>query len=142
MLFVNNISCGSIKKKTTEESAPSEDISNLTDDIQDEEIVNKKRSPPAIVAIEIVDEEDNSTDARPHTKRTIESNLGYGFQGGFYNTMKKYMIYPYSQKDIPPAAVSSSVRYGQVPEPGIQVQKAITYNLGTFFIQTLYRNLK
>ncbi|KAL0878578.1 hypothetical protein ABMA27_003662 [Loxostege sticticalis] len=63
---------------------------------------------PAVIAIEIV----NDTDASTKGKRTIDANLGYGYRtnNGYTYTYfgkpqekGKFMIYPYSQEDIPPA---------------------------------------
>ncbi|XP_049875585.1 uncharacterized protein LOC126373470 [Pectinophora gossypiella] len=70
---------------------------------------------PAVIAIEIV----NDTDTKSNKgKRTIDANLGYGYRtnnGYTYSyfgkpaqTQGKFMIYPYSQEDIPPAGPSSS----------------------------------
>jgi hypothetical protein len=64
---------------------------------------------PAVIAIEIVNDTDSSTKG----KRTIDANLGYGYRtnNGYTYTYfgkqpqekGKFMIYPYSQEDIPPA---------------------------------------
>lgn len=72
--------------------------------------VPAKLSFPAVIAIEIV----NDTDVKNSKgKRTIDANLGYGYQtnNGYTYTYfgksaqekGKFMIYPYSQEDIPPA---------------------------------------
>ncbi|XP_018571622.1 uncharacterized protein LOC108911229 [Anoplophora glabripennis] len=57
-----------------------------------------KSKPPqnAIIAIQIIDPNENTTSAK-NSKRTIESSLGYGYQG-----RPKYETYKYSQHDIPP----------------------------------------
>lgn len=57
----------------------------------------------AIIAIEIIDPHENSTNAK-NSKRTIESSLGYGHQGNFIGSQSqaKYEVYKYSQHDIPP----------------------------------------
>lgn len=61
---------------------------------------------PAVIAIEIVN--DNTTEGKG--KRTIDANLGYGYKtnNGYYYSQfgkpeqkAKFMIYPYSQHDIP-----------------------------------------
>ncbi|XP_075977008.1 uncharacterized protein LOC142977153 [Anticarsia gemmatalis] len=62
---------------------------------------------PAVIAIEIV----NDTDTKTKGKRTIDANLGYGYKtnnGYTYSYFGKpaqekgkFMIYPYSQEDIP-----------------------------------------
>ncbi|CAH0400027.1 unnamed protein product [Chilo suppressalis] len=64
---------------------------------------------PAVIAIEIVNDTDTSTKG----KRTIDANLGYGYRtnNGYTYTYfgkqpqekGKFMIYPYSQEDIPPS---------------------------------------
>ncbi|CAG9788083.1 unnamed protein product [Diatraea saccharalis] len=64
---------------------------------------------PAVIAIEIV----NDTDTSAKGKRTIDANLGYGYRTnkGYTYTYfgkqpqdkGKFMIYPYSQEDIPPS---------------------------------------
>lgn len=120
---------GISKKKTTEEATPKTTDVDLN--LAENNKVRTKSKPtkalsPAILAIEIVDPEDNSTEARTNTKRTIENNLGYGYDGDIYGTSKKFMIYPYSQHDIPPAHVRTRLDSGR----SVQVQKAVTYNLG------------
>lgn len=57
----------------------------------------------AIIAIQIIDPQENSTSAK-NSKRTIESSLGYGYQGNFVGgrSQSKYEVYKYSQHDIPP----------------------------------------
>lgn len=84
----------------------------------------------AILAIEIVDGNENSTGLRNNTKRTIESALGYGYQGNYYPTSagKKFMIYPYSQQDIPAPTKSHGVS-GEYQD--LNIQKSVSYNLGT-----------
>lgn len=66
---------------------------------------------PAVIAIEIVNDTDTKTQGKG--KRTIDANLGYGYKtnNGYSYTyfgkpsenQGKFMIYPYSQEDIPPA---------------------------------------
>ncbi|XP_063828852.1 uncharacterized protein LOC135078196 [Ostrinia nubilalis] len=67
---------------------------------------------PAVIAIEIV----NDTDTNTKGKRTIDANLGYGYRTNHGYTYTyfgkpqdkgKFMIYPYSQEDIPPAQGAS-----------------------------------
>ncbi|KAL4711086.1 hypothetical protein ACJJTC_009457 [Scirpophaga incertulas] len=62
---------------------------------------------PAVIAIEIV----NDTDSNSKGKRTIDGSLGYGYKtnNGYTYTYLgkqqekgKFVIYPYSQHDIPP----------------------------------------
>lgn len=105
--------CAATKKKTTES------------------VETTEQPGPAILAIEIVDGNDNSTDVRNNTKRTIESALGYGFQGNYYTTNqgKKYMVYPYSQRDIPPSQAKSDA--SKYLSQTLNIQKSVSYNLGT-----------
>lgn len=70
--------------------------------------------PPAIIAIEIIDPNENKTTTK-NSKRTIESNLGYG-----NHAVKpaKFEIYKYSQHDIPPYKGSGAAHYtGLTPPP-------------------------
>ncbi|XP_044254903.1 uncharacterized protein LOC123005287 [Tribolium madens] len=55
----------------------------------------KSKNSPAIIAIEIVDPNENKTSK--NSKRTIDSSLGYGYQAP-----PKFQVYKYSQHDIPP----------------------------------------
>ncbi|GLV35485.1 hypothetical protein CBL_01366 [Carabus blaptoides fortunei] len=113
LINIGLVLCASTKKKTTET------------------IETTDPPGPAILAIEIVDRNDNSTDVRNNTKRTIESALGYGFQGNYYTTNqgKKYMVYPYSQRDIPPSQdkLDASNHLSQT----LKIQKSVSYNLGS-----------
>lgn len=69
---------------------------------------------PAVIAIEIV----NDTDSKTKGKRTIDANLGYGYKtnnGYSYSYFGKpgqdkgkFMIYPYSQEDLPSGGHGSS----------------------------------
>lgn len=64
---------------------------------------------PAVIAIEIVN--DTDTKSQGKGKRTIDANLGYGYKtntgysytyfGKPAHDQGKFMIYPYSQEDIP-----------------------------------------
>ncbi|KAJ8720145.1 hypothetical protein PYW07_012188 [Mythimna separata] len=72
---------------------------------------------PAVIAIEIV----NDTDTKGKGKRTIDANLGYGYKtnngytysyfGKAAQEKGKFMIYPYSQEDIPPPNTHSFRHY-------------------------------
>ncbi|XP_050344218.1 putative cyclin-dependent serine/threonine-protein kinase DDB_G0272797/DDB_G0274007 [Nymphalis io] len=72
---------------------------------------------PAVIAIEIV----NDTDSKSKGKRTIDANLGYGYRtnNGYTYTYfgksnqdkGKFMIYPYSQEDIPTNQNSHDTKY-------------------------------
>ncbi|CAK1543037.1 unnamed protein product [Leptosia nina] len=80
----------------------------------------KKLTFPAVIAIEIV----NDTDSKTKGKRTIDANLGYGYRtnnGYSYNYFGKssqdkgrFMIYPYSQEDIPARHSIYNTDYSQV----------------------------
>lgn len=71
---------------------------------------------PAIIAIEIVDPNENKTSTK-NSKRTIESALGYGFQAP---QPPKYEVYKYSQHDIPPYKGSASQFSGfTAPSQGV-----------------------
>ncbi|CAH0561043.1 unnamed protein product [Brassicogethes aeneus] len=78
-----------------------------------------KKVPSAIVAIEIVDPNENKTSSR-NKKRTIESSLGYGYQ------QPKFEVYKYSQHDIPAWKGSNNLFSGSYT-----VQKSISYTLPT-----------
>ncbi|KAH1024965.1 uncharacterized protein LOC109538199 [Dendroctonus ponderosae] len=79
---------------------------------------------PAIIAIEIVDPNENSTSVK-NSKRTIESALGYG-----YNSYEKprYEVYKYSQHDIPGYKGDS---FKSSPTTPFSVQKSVQYTLPT-----------
>ncbi|XP_045512008.1 uncharacterized protein LOC123706698 [Pieris brassicae] len=89
----------------------------------------KKLTLPAVIAIEIV----NDTDAKGKGKRTIDANLGYGYRtnnGYTYNYFGKsaqdkgkFMIYPYSQEDIPAHQSTFNSHY---VETGENYQKTST----------------
>ncbi|XP_072933811.1 uncharacterized protein [Epargyreus clarus] len=74
---------------------------------------------PAVIAIEIV----NDTETNSKGKRTIDANLGYGYRtnnGYSYSYFGKpaqekgkFMIYPYSQEDIPSKHNVYSGNHGQ-----------------------------
>lgn len=96
-----------------------EDKRESNEDINDKEDLKSPKLPllkppfPAVIAIEIV----NDTDTKSKGKRTIDANLGYGYRtnnGYTYSYFGKpsqekgkFMIYPYSQEDIPPANPNS-----------------------------------
>lgn len=82
---------------------------------------------PAIIAIEIVDPNENKTNNK-NSKRTIESNLGYGYEG---NKPAKFEVYKYSQHDIPPYKGSSRNSYSKNSPSGqdFDIQKSIDYSI-------------
>lgn len=99
-----------------------------------------KIESPAVVAIEIVDDDtDDDTAITKNTKRTIESSLGYGYQNSLGTSSKpKFEIYKYSQHDIPayrgPAKNYFSAKNNHRQHHNdnqFQIQKSITYELGT-----------
>lgn len=94
----------------------SEEVNNESiEDVSEKENLQTSKLPfvkppfPAVIAIEIV----NDTDTKLNKKRTIDANLGYGYRtnngytysyfGKSGQEKNKFMIYPYSQEDIPPA---------------------------------------
>jgi len=102
--------------------------------------IKKTKLAPAIIAIEIVDPNDNSTKLGKGRKRTIESSLGYGYQSFFESLPKppRYEVYKYSQQDIPP--IKSGYDYSHIGfsknSNSYNIQKSIQYDLGT---KTEYR---
>ncbi|XP_060530654.1 GATA zinc finger domain-containing protein 10 isoform X2 [Cylas formicarius] len=85
--------------------------------------------PPAIIAIQIVDPNENSTSSK-NSKRTIDSSLGYGYQNNILGSSKpRYEVYKYSQHDIP--AYQSDTARPALDHPKVQVQKSIQYRLPT-----------
>lgn len=87
-----------------------------------------KGSVPAIVAIEIVDDskEEKGGKGGKYKKRTIESSVGYGYHPITPNHVptKKFVIYKYSQHDIPSLhAAGGSVQ--------AELQKSLGYSLGS-----------
>ncbi|XP_060804171.1 uncharacterized protein LOC106141791 [Amyelois transitella] len=98
---------------------------------------------PAVIAIEIV----NDTESKPKNgKRTIDANLGYGYRtnnGYTYSYLGrpgqekgKFMIYPYSQEDIPPARPnqyshqsSGSYTSSSPQSPNVEIQPSKAYEL-------------
>ncbi|XP_038212676.1 transcriptional regulator DEF1 [Zerene cesonia] len=91
--------------------------------------VEQKLTFPAVIAIEIV----NDTDSKYKGKRTIDANLGYGYKtnngytysyfGKSAQDKGKFMIYPYSQEDIPGHQTIYNSDYMQV---GSKYQKTTT----------------
>ncbi|KAK4886729.1 hypothetical protein RN001_003000 [Aquatica leii] len=99
---------------------------------------SNKKSPPAIIAIEIIDEPQKNGTGKNNSKRTIESSLGYGYQGPLnsYNHEdnhhgKKFVIYKYSQQDIPSSSQYSSFEYNRPNNYQTDIQKSIDYHLGS-----------
>lgn len=84
-------------------------------------------SAPAIIAIEIVDPNENKT-GNKNSKRTIESNLGYGYEG---NKPAKFEVYKYSQHDIPPykGAAATKDPYSKNANLDYDIQKSIDYSV-------------
>ncbi|XP_041981613.1 uncharacterized protein LOC121735011 [Aricia agestis] len=89
------------------ESEKVEDQKTEVDESENNSTESNPKLFPAVIAIEIF----NDTDTKTKGKRTIDANLGYGYQtnnGYSYNYFGKsghekgkFMIYPYSQQDIP-----------------------------------------
>lgn len=91
--------------------AKDEEIDESKPNVTQTAILNNPKLPfPAVIAIEIV----NDTNSKYKGKRTIDANLGYGYKtnnGYSYSYFGKaaedkgrFMIYPYSQEDIPPVS--------------------------------------
>ncbi|XP_047998019.1 uncharacterized protein LOC125235491 [Leguminivora glycinivorella] len=94
---------------------------------------------PAVIAIEIV----NDTDSKGKGKRTIDANLGYGYRtntGYSYSYFGKpqekgkFMLYPYSQEDIPPARPNGQknqyTKEGYTTaSPNVEIQPSQAYEL-------------
>ncbi|KAG6440944.1 uncharacterized protein LOC115442846 [Manduca sexta] len=86
------------------------DADNKESEQENKTVTNVTTPFPAIIAIEIV----NDTDSKSKGKRTIDANLGYGYKtnngysysyfGKGAQEKGKFMIYPYSQQDIPPVS--------------------------------------
>lgn len=120
--------------------------SEKTDDKKTTKLLPKGPLPklpfPAVIAIEIV----NDTDSKSKGKRTIDANLGYGYRtnnGYSYSYFGKspekgkFVLYPYSQEDIPPAHGSGqNNRYTQpgqdkytTSSPNVEIQPSQAYEL-------------
>ncbi|KAM3961992.1 uncharacterized protein ACR2FA_003883 [Aphomia sociella] len=90
---------------------------------------------PAVIAIEIV----NDTDTQSKEKRTIDANLGYGYKtnNGYSYTYfgksgqekGKFMIYPYSQQDIPPARPNEYDSQKLQSPANVEIQPSRAYEL-------------
>ncbi|KAG7302191.1 hypothetical protein JYU34_013664 [Plutella xylostella] len=92
---------------------------------------------PAVIAIEIVNDTDSDKNTGKGKKRTIDANLGYGYRtnngytysyfGNPTQEKGKFMIYPYSQEDIPaanPVKYHESLRASEV-----EIQPSQAYEL-------------
>ncbi|XP_008192850.2 uncharacterized protein LOC662370 [Tribolium castaneum] len=89
---------------------------------ESKKLITKPKSPPAIIAIEIVDPNENKTSK--NSKRTIDSSLGYGYQAP-----PKFQVYKYSQHDIPPYRGPPTVFKQGIQSHNYDVQKSISYNV-------------
>lgn len=94
--------------------------------------VTAKLPFPAVIAIELVNDTDVSSKGK---KRTIDANLGYGYQTNngytytyFGKEKAKYMIYPYSQEDIPPAS-SNSYSNQNIQTSDVEITPSRAYEL-------------
>ncbi|XP_053669826.1 transcription factor SPT20 homolog [Anopheles nili] len=81
--------------------------------------------------IRIKVERSNATDGK-NIKRTIEGDLGYGHysnqpDSGYHFSKPKYMIYPYSQHDIPPVRSTHSTVQETVTD--IEITPSHSYEL-------------
>lgn len=88
MLCSVGIHCAKLKNKSSKSGADTSESS--------------KKS--AIIAIQIIDPEEEES-GNKHSKRTIGSSLGYGYQNNNIYEAKvsppRYEVYRYSQHDIP-----------------------------------------
>lgn len=118
---------------------------NKSDVEKDSKDVPTTQKPPfpAVIAIEIV----NDTDSKSKGKRTIDANLGYGYRtnNGYSYTYfgksnqdkGKFMIYPYSQEDIPAANINqgstyssySNNKYSNSHASSVEIQPSQAYEL-------------
>lgn len=111
-----------------------------TDDDKKAFEVQIKPPFPAVIAIEIV----NDTNIKSNGKRTIDANLGYGYKtdtGYAYTYLGrggqekgKFMIYPYSQEDIPaphPNSYNSQKSSGHYTKSStnVEIQPSRAYEL-------------
>lgn len=119
---------------------PVESVKNETAQKSNE--TNILKAPfPAVIAIEIVNDTDSNGKGK---KRTIDANLGYGYRtnNGYTYTYfgkqpqekGKFMVYPYSQEDIPPAHPTSytpDVSHGKytTSSPNVEIQPSRAYEL-------------
>ncbi|VEN34519.1 unnamed protein product [Callosobruchus maculatus] len=111
--------------------------------------INSNDPKSAIIAIQIIDEADEKAGGEK-SKRTIDSALGHGYQSlGGKVPPPKFMIYKYSQHDIPPyngpplfkqqSSVHVTQNYNSGPpiahiQPGMTLFSTINQNghVGTF----------
>jgi hypothetical protein len=122
VLYLSSVSAGKSVKKFKDESS-----------ILNKKLIGKSKSPPpAVIAIEIVDPNENKTSK--NSKRTIDSSLGYG-----YHSPAKYQVYKYSQHDIPAYRGSHNLLSGGIKSHNFDLQKSVSYNLPS---QSYKSNLK
>ncbi|XP_031766934.2 uncharacterized protein LOC113509320 [Galleria mellonella] len=106
--------------------------------IEDKSQVSNVKPPfPAVIAIEIVN--DTDTDTQSKGKRTIDANLGYGYKtnNGYSYTYLgksgqekgKFMIYPYSQEDIPPPNTNQYRSQNSQSSTNVEVQPSRAFEL-------------
>lgn len=87
----------------------------------------KPSTPPAIIAIEIVDPNENKTSK--NSKRTIEQALGYGYN---QPSQPRYEVYKY-QKDIPPYQGNFNLFSGNIKSHNFDIQKSVSYQLNQHY---------
>ncbi|KAF2895130.1 hypothetical protein ILUMI_11044 [Ignelater luminosus] len=118
-----DLNAASIKKVISESSVKSE-VPSKPLKASTKRSSSPAQSVPALVAIEIINDKENSSSTSKNTsKRTIESSLGYGYSHSPFGPEppKKFVIYKYSQHDIPP--------YNPSGHAGLQ--NSIGYHLGS-----------
>lgn len=85
--------------------------------------------PPAILAIEILDPNENSTSKYKNHKRTVNSEVGYGYQPSNHfgvSDKPKLVYYKYSQHDIP--AYKGNEYHSIANSQDVNAQRSIEYN--------------
>ncbi|CAG9583136.1 unnamed protein product [Danaus chrysippus] len=125
-----------VSDKVEEKSVEKENKTHVED--------GQKKAPlPAVIAIEIVNDTEKSKG-----KRTIDANLGYGYRtnDGYSYTyfgksnldQGKFMIYPYSQEDLPPVrnlqhntkhSSQSSGKYSSSKTYNVEITPSQAYEL-------------
>ncbi|KAG5898338.1 hypothetical protein JTB14_034321 [Gonioctena quinquepunctata] len=98
-------------------------------------------SKSAIIAIQIIDPEDEKTGGK-NAKRTIESSLGYGYGNSFSGgrqQLPRYQVYKYSQHNIPPYN-GPSINFNHESKNGYLNHGSHQYQPGTTLFSTINQN--
>lgn len=126
-----------VKSKEIASNVKTEEIKKKEEKVgSNKETSSPQEKPPfpAVIAIEIV----NDTDSNSKGKRTIDANLGYGYRtndgysytyfGKANQDRGKFMIYPYSQEDIPPSPNAHENKYTS-SSTSVEIQPSQAYEL-------------